>query len=406
MTAILRVRKDTSPSRLAKLSAAVAYCSISTILTILNKFVLSRGSFGHVNFLICAQQSFILLSLCGGHTVQIVTLQFVPFWRQPSFWAVFVTFILYVTSSLHGLRFVSLPLYTVLRKTGVLTTVIAEWALLTNERPAATTLIAVCTILSGAIIAGYNDLEFDMAGYAWCLFCNIATSAYMISISKHKLSENADAANLLFQCAICSIPLFFLISVVTGEFAQAVTHLLQADMNFLFAFITSSLFAGFLNIAAMLNTRMNSPTTQSICASFKDVLIVIVAQVIQPSVLSYASVCGLVLTFVGTTIHSFQSIAEAAGSCLKSSHGCQRTLTLVLGFCSAFCFLGIYVTLPGKSGHGAVPHPGWNFSTVPQNFSTSLPNIDTHIKSAPSKSSPKGNSCFINISFASSGRNG
>lgn len=328
--------RDHGPSRLAKISAAVAYCLTSTLLTVLNKYVLSgaEGGFSHVNFLICVQQCFIFTFIFLGHLLKIVELKYAPFWRQPTFWAVFCTFVLYVLTSLQALRFVNLPLFTVLRKTGVLFTVIAEWLLLSKLHPDRETWIAVVVILIGAFVSGCNDLEYDFSGYLLCFLCNFATSAYIIAVAKHNTTElKVDTANLLFQCAIFAIPLFFLFSLLTGELFQAIVHIKEANVKFSAAFMVSSLLAGLLNISAVLNTRLNSPTTQSICANFKDVLVVIVAQVVKPTLLSLGTVCGLVCTFAGACIHSFKGVASKVfESCGRLSTSSSQRRTVMLSF--------------------------------------------------------------------------
>ena len=267
---------------------------------------IGSGSFGQVNFLICIQQIFILAFLCLGHSVGILKLVSVPFVSNTSFLGVFASFVVYVLTSLQGLKYVSLPLYTVLRKTGVLLTVILEWIYVSKKRPTAATSFGVTAIVFGAIISGFSDLNFDAAGYALCLACNLATSGYIISISRHKQNTSVDTPNLIFQCAICAIPIFFLISVVSGEFNEALKQLYVADVAFILAFSLSSLLAGLLNIAAVWNTRLNSPTTQSISANFKDVLVVIISQYLQPVDLVTRGIAGLLLTFLGACVHSFQ----------------------------------------------------------------------------------------------------
>ena len=107
---------DNGPSRLAKVSAAVAYCLTSTLLTVLNKYVLtvSEGGFSHVNFLICVQQFFIFTSIFVGHLLSIVKLKYAPSGDNPCFDCV-LTFLLYVTSSA-WVTIHQLATFTVLRK--------------------------------------------------------------------------------------------------------------------------------------------------------------------------------------------------------------------------------------------------------------------------------------------------
>jgi len=309
-------------SSLQRLWVAALYCTISVAITLLNKRVLSQESFTHVNFLVLAQQVCVIVVLLFCHLTGTVLLAdartTVACLRSRAFLAVIITFLLYVLTSLHGLRFVSVPLFTTLRKTGVACTMIVERAVLGKSKALSREeLLGVGMIVVGAVVSGYGDLEYDPVGYALCLFCNFATAAYLVALSKHKANTDMDTPNLLFQCAICAVPMFFVICFASGELVEAVGFLQGADAGFLTCFFLSALMAGVLNIAATMNTRMNSPTTQSVCASLKDVFIVVFAQALEPVVLSTQALLGLVMAFFGAGLHTLNGPLSEAFKQLK-----------------------------------------------------------------------------------------
>ena len=340
---MLSSQKPTRQVQVQGFLAAFTYCIVSTLLSVLNKFVLSSESQQVVNLLICSQQAFIVIFLVIGNFLGIVELKPTRFWKQSSFWSVFLTFTAYVVTSLHGLRYINLPLYTALRKTAICFTVISEWLFLTGVYPSGSTWLAVFIILVGVLVSGYNDLQFDFIGYSLCFVCNMATCAYIIALARHKRTSDVDTANLLLQCGLLAAPLFLLISLVSGELRSFFAPFNGMESGFAWAFMVSSIFAGLLNMAAMVNTRLNSPTTQSICANLKDVLVVSVASMVQPVELNFEAKCGLLLTLIGACIHSFRTTSAYLLSLRRKLVRGSRRLTF------AACFVSLMLLRSGFS---------------------------------------------------------
>lgn len=285
-----------------KFAIGSVYIVVSAALTVVNKLAFSNEHFHHVNLLVCAQQLCVILALVGLHKVGLTSLG--PL-RRPS-WSltlVILSFICYVLSSLFGLKFVSVPLYTTLRKLGILTTLALEYCChkLSLSR---TSMLGILLVVFGAVFAGRSDLRSSALGYAICLCCNFFTSAYLVSVSYHKDKVDIGGTDLVFQCALYSLPIFFTIAVLNGE-ASSIGQVVESEQRTSVYLVVSSILAGLLNVVTVLNIRLNSSIGQNLCANLKDVVLILFSVMIGQSQLDLHVGVGVACTMVGAFVYSF-----------------------------------------------------------------------------------------------------
>ena len=297
---------------IASISVGMGYIIISTLLTIFNKELLSKFKFEYISFMIFMQQVSILISLLIGHFLNIIKIQnykdTINCMMHPAYLLVLVMFCLYVISSLYGLNFVTIPMFTVLRKTGVVVIMALEYLFVDQTQVINNNKIfGVIIIVIGALISGYGELNDHTFGYLICLLCNLATAGYLVAVKRHKSTTGIDSMNLLYQIALIAIPFFLIFSILKGEFFLAINFIRKEKLTFFLIFLCSSSFAGLLNLTTVLNTRLNSPTTQAICASIKDIIVVLTGQFIMPTYLTEQTIIGIIMTFIGAIIYTFST---------------------------------------------------------------------------------------------------
>ena len=122
------------------------------------------------------------------------------------------------STSLHALRFVSVPLYTTLRKNFYSDNdSYGEDGDKRENRVYCGEGLAVFMVVSGALIFGIEDLKGNFSGILVCFACNLATSMYLVSIAHHKQACGVKALDLTLQMSLCALPSFLILSVFTGE---------------------------------------------------------------------------------------------------------------------------------------------------------------------------------------------
>ncbi|KAL5975772.1 hypothetical protein ACLOJK_020099 [Asimina triloba] len=102
-------------------------------------------------------------------------------------------------ATMESVRGVTVPMYTTLRRTTVVFTMIVEY-LLTGQKYSSSVVGSVGLIVFGAFVAGTRDLSFDSYGYAIVFLSNITTAIYLATIARiatHHFSNETDRLALL-----------------------------------------------------------------------------------------------------------------------------------------------------------------------------------------------------------------
>lgn len=92
-----------------------------------------------------------------------------------------VLWMLYVQSGVIALRYLTVPMYSVLRRATTLLVVGGEY-LAFGKVPTPAGAAAIGAMAAGAALAGSADLAFSAPGYVWVSVCVVSTAAYLILI--------------------------------------------------------------------------------------------------------------------------------------------------------------------------------------------------------------------------------
>jgi len=83
---------------------------------------------------------------------------------------------------------VASPMYTTLRRTTVVFVMALEW-LVSRKSSTLSVKFAVGLMLSGALLAGANDLNFELLAYAIVMLYNVFTAAYLVLVNHISATE-------------------------------------------------------------------------------------------------------------------------------------------------------------------------------------------------------------------------
>ncbi|KAJ8559903.1 hypothetical protein K7X08_003961 [Anisodus acutangulus] len=151
-----------------------------------------------------------------------------------------------VLVSMESIRGISVPMYTTLRRTSVVFTVMAEY-FLSRKKYSSQVVACVGIIMLGAFVAGARDLSFDYYSYTIVVISNTTTAIYLACISSIAYRDDLEA---------------------TRNFPYLYTAGFQAVI-----FLSCAL-AFLLNYCIFLNTTINSALTQRVCGNLKDLFTV------------------------------------------------------------------------------------------------------------------------------------
>jgi solute carrier family 35 protein len=262
-----------------KILGALFYAVVSILIMMVNKITLYVWGFPSVACLALAQCVFSIVSLRLMKAMGWITFPD-PSWS--SIKAVFPLPVLYVGNAVCGLsgtKTLSLPMFTVLRRTSIVLTMALERWLLGTEYSFKLTL-SIVFILFGSIIAASLDMQFDLLGYAMTMLNNIFTSTGGVMTkmkldtpTKEKATLNS-MCSLMYTYSLVGAPLF-LVSVLVlypDTLTEAYHFEHWNNPQFVIVFLLSVLLGTLLQFSTFYCIKVNSALTTVVTGVLKNVL--------------------------------------------------------------------------------------------------------------------------------------
>ena len=171
---------------------------------------------------------------------------------------------LYVQSGVIALRYLTVPMFSALRRSTTLITALGEYLAFGKVVPASS-MAAILVMVSGAILAGLTDLSFSAKGYAWLGVCVFSTAAFLILIRILGKDLGLNQHSLLFYNNVFSLPMMLAWFLLATDEPKTVFSAPQwSDPSFvIFLFISASQ-AFLLNLCLFWCTTINSALTTTI----------------------------------------------------------------------------------------------------------------------------------------------
>ncbi|KAJ8774094.1 hypothetical protein K2173_009525 [Erythroxylum novogranatense] len=298
--------------------AAVSYMSCAVLLVLFNKAALSSYKFPSANVITLCQMicscSFLyvlrrwkVISFSAGESLATSDgkATFVPFEILMRTLPLSAAYLFYMLVTMESVRGVNVPMYTTLRRTTVMFTMIVEY-ILAGMSYTPPIVGSVGLIVFGAFIAGARDLSFDFYGYAVVFLANISTAIYLASIGRVGKSSGLNSFGLMWCNGIICGPVLLLLTFLRGELEATMNfpHLFSA--GFVAVLLLSCMLAFFLNYSIFLNTSLNSALTQTICGNLKDLFTIVLGWIFFGGLpFDIFNVIGQLLGFVGSGLYAY-----------------------------------------------------------------------------------------------------
>lgn len=300
------------PSLLQRLVACLQYGFVSVAITLFNRAVFSVYHFNYPSTVTLVQ---ILVSLVFMYGLRAAgKMEFGALDRRSARKAAPLAFFwwLYVVSGVTALRYLNVPMYSVIRRSTTLLVVAGEYWMFA-KRPTRRSLAALLLMVGGAVVAGMTDLTFSLPGYTWVSICVASTAAYLLLIRKLQESTGMNQSTLLLYNNVLALPLmaaFMLLA--TNEAAEVVRYPQLWEPHFLLFLLFSCSQAFLLNLCIFRCTIINSPLATNVTGQMKDILTTALGMVLFADVqYSALNVAGIALGLVGSITYSAVSYAES-----------------------------------------------------------------------------------------------
>uniref|UniRef100_A0A5B6YVD4 Putative UDP-sugar transporter sqv-7 n=1 Tax=Davidia involucrata TaxID=16924 RepID=A0A5B6YVD4_DAVIN len=301
--------------------AAISYMSCAVLLIMFNKAALSSYSFPCANVItlfqmICsctflyALRRWKLISFSGSESLTITdnSTTLVPLKTLIHTLPLAMTYLLYMLATMESVRGVNVPMYTTLRRTTVVFTMIVEY-ILAGQKYTSPVVGSVSLIVLGAFIAGARDLSFDSYGYAVVFISNITTAIYLATIARIGKSSGLNSFGLMWCNGIICGPFLLFWTFIRGDLEMTMNFPYLLSPGFLVVMLLSCILAFFLNYSIFLNTTLNSALTQTICGNLKDLFTIGLGWMVFGGLpFDILNVIGQFLGFLGSGLYAYYKL--------------------------------------------------------------------------------------------------
>ncbi|KAF8034573.1 hypothetical protein BT93_C0780 [Corymbia citriodora subsp. variegata] len=313
-------RKTSSSSAMSRKGAyaAASYMACAVLLVMFNKAALSSYHFPCANVitlfqmvcscvLLYAMRYWDIISFSVGETQSIsynpATL--VPHKALVHTIPLAVSYLLYMLVSMESIRGVNVPMYTTLRRTTVVFTMVVEY-FLTGQRYSHPVVGSVGIIILGAFIAGARDLSFDSYGYTVVFISNICTAVYLASIATIGKSSGLNSFGLMWCNGIICGPILLIWTSISGDLETTMKFPNLFSPGFQAVMALSCIMAFLINYCVFWNTMLNSALTQTICGNLKDLFTIGLGWLMFGGLpFDLLNVIGQSLGFLGSCLYAY-----------------------------------------------------------------------------------------------------
>ncbi|RXH92089.1 hypothetical protein DVH24_021112 [Malus domestica] len=248
-------------------------------------------------------------------------------------------YLMYMLASMESVRGVNVPMYTTLRRTTVVFTMVMEY-ILAGQRYTSPIVRSVGVIVLGAFVAGSRDLSFDAYGYGVVFLSNITTAVYLATIARigntstFYLRRNPMHSTLLGKssglnsfglmwcngsrkhpdstCALLGFicgPVLLFLTFIRGDLKATIDFPYLLSPGFMAVLLCSCILAFFLNYSIFLNTTLNSALTQTICGNLKDFFTIGLGWMLFGGLpFDILNVIGQFLGFLGSGLYAYYKL--------------------------------------------------------------------------------------------------
>ncbi|GER35337.1 nucleotide/sugar transporter family protein [Striga asiatica] len=238
--------------------AAIFYMACAVLLMMFNKAALSSYSFPCANVITLCQ---MICSCCFLYMLRSLNLisfttnesetsksAYVPIRTFFTTAPISLTYLLYMLASMESVRSVNVPMYTALRRTTIILTMMLEYVLV-RQRYTRCILGSVVLIMLGAFVAGSRDFSFDSYGYIVVFMSNITTSVYLTTIARIGKSSGLNSFGLMWCNGILCGIVLSVWTFVSGDLETIMNFPYLRSPGFLVMYINHDVFTVLLGWA-------------------------------------------------------------------------------------------------------------------------------------------------------------
>lgn len=302
-----------------KVSSAVFYGIASFMITVVNKTVLTTYGFPSYQVLGLGQMFATIVVLACARQAKLV--QFPSFDENivTKIWPLPLIYLGNMATGLGGTKELSLPMFTALRRFSILMTMIAERIVL-GVKATVAVQISVFSMVSGALLASFDDMSFTLSGYTLVLLNDVFTAANGVYMKKKLDSKELGKYGLMYYNAFFMIVPASVIAWQTGDLYKSMQFEGWSNVLFICQFAASCVMGFILSYSVMICTQFNSALTTTIIGCLKNICVTYLGMVIGGDyIFSWVNFIGLNISVLGSLFYTYVTFRRQSHGALARS---------------------------------------------------------------------------------------
>ena len=292
-------------------TSCVMYVSCSTLMVLTNKWLASTMDINaHVSLLVMqnAVATFLVSSCKGLGVVEYADFEL----KTAAKWLpVNLYFVMMLSTSFVAMRYLSVPMITVFKQLANLLTVSGEWYFF-GKRISSGVLLSFATMILGAAMAAWHDMEFSVSGYFWQGANCFCTSAYVLYLKYATKTVKLPKFGMVFYNNLLSLPMLLVIAIANNEPAALWVAYKKGLLDGKFFAVNA--FAGsigfLLNLASVWCVQSTSATTYAIVGALNKVPVTFLGWLLFHTYISHDMAVYISVSLAGGFLYSFEQLRQ------------------------------------------------------------------------------------------------
>ncbi|XP_076456606.1 LOW QUALITY PROTEIN: uncharacterized protein LOC143290922 [Babylonia areolata] len=291
--------------------AAVFYgfCSVSSAFV--TKSLMDTLDFDFPVTIMVSQMIYTIIVLEALACLNVITLPAYTLKRGYSFLAPSLFYGANSVLALTALSHMNIAMYGVLKRCVPLSTMLLSSVILKKGWPSKWTMMTVCMLSIGCVIAGYGDLMFSVVAYSCGIASNFTQALYLLLVQRFAQHQKLSTFETLQLNCFNALPIMAVAAFLNGEMATVWSYPFAEHPYFFLVFLSTISVGMLLNYSLFLCTGLTSALTTSVVGGLKAMVQTMLGLVTFGGVShNLPTYLGITLNLVGGTGYIFVKYKE------------------------------------------------------------------------------------------------
>lgn len=176
-----------------------------------------------------------------------------------------------------------------------------------HRRASWLTIASILTMTLGAVLAGMNDLEFNLVGYIWMAINCVFTASYTLYMRFATSNIKLTRFGMVYYNNLLSMVILFFVCLVRNEFADLLDPRILTS-EFVFSTLVAGVCGFGLNFASLWCVSATSATTYAIVGSLNKIPVTMLGFVLFNAKMTHNGIMFLVMATLGGFLFAFSKL--------------------------------------------------------------------------------------------------